>query len=198
MEVMIKKFQQRFRKVQEEMNRWDELQSLLVSQFRNASSIIERLQVLQDSKNYGSLNRVNGIKDAVLLKQMESLQNIFLSIAKTLEEFHSITLSLGKIHRDGRQMVKGGSVRLTEKQLLLRIGIKPTLAYCLDGLMTLHDMYQSEYDLKVSLFSALSAVTLKPNPGDLSAIQQLLVDQPNIPMEEVQFIFDVVFAEEIS
>lgn len=62
------------------------------------------------------------------------------------EEFHSITLSLGKIHRDGRQMVKGGSVRLTEKQLLLRIGIKPTLAYCLDGLMTLHDMYQSEYE----------------------------------------------------
>ncbi|EXC33994.1 hypothetical protein L484_007551 [Morus notabilis] len=198
MEAMIKKFQQRFRKVREEMNRWDELQSLFVLQFRNASSIIERLQALQDSKNYGNLNGVSGIKDAVLMKQMESLQNIFLSMAKTLEEFHGITLSLGKIHRDGRQMVKGGTNRLTEKQLQLRIGIKPTLAYCLDGLMTLHEMYQSEYNLKVSLFSALSAVTLKPNLGDLNAIQQFLVDQPNIPMEEVQFMFDIIFAEDTT
>ena len=46
MEGLIKKFQQRFRKVREEMDHWDVLQSRFISEFRNASSIIERLQVL--------------------------------------------------------------------------------------------------------------------------------------------------------
>ncbi|PON68249.1 Casein Kinase 2 substrate [Parasponia andersonii] len=198
MESMIKKFQQRFKKVQREMERWEELQSRLLSQFRNASAIIQRLQVLKDIKNYGSLNCVDGIGDEVLMRQMASLQKILILMNKTLEEFHSITLSLGKIHRDARQMVEGGSNQLCVKKLQLRIGVKPTLADCLDGLMLLHEMHQSEYHLKTSLVSALSVLTLKPNPGDLSALQQLLVDQPNIPIEEVQNIFNIIFAEEIS
>jgi len=46
MEVMVKKFQSKFNKVREEMNQWDELQSRLISQFRNASHIVDRLQVI--------------------------------------------------------------------------------------------------------------------------------------------------------
>ncbi|XP_062082884.1 uncharacterized protein At5g43822 isoform X2 [Humulus lupulus] len=197
METIIKKFQQRFKKVQGEMHCWEELQSRLVSQFSNASSIIDRLQVLKDVKNYGSLSCVNGIEDAVLMKQLQSLQNILISINKTLEEFRSITLSIGKIYRDARQLIEGGSNKLSVKQLQLQIGVKPTLAYCLDGLKLLHEMHQSEYHLKTSLVSGLSVLTLKPNPGDLIALQQLLVDQPNIPKEEVQDIFDIIFAEDI-
>ena len=45
MEAMVKKYQQKFRKVRDEMSRWDELQSRLISQFNSASSIIQRLQV---------------------------------------------------------------------------------------------------------------------------------------------------------
>lgn len=46
MEAEVRKFQQKFKKVREEMGRWGELQVRLVSQVRNASSIMDRLQVL--------------------------------------------------------------------------------------------------------------------------------------------------------
>ncbi|ESR48634.1 hypothetical protein CICLE_v10002549mg [Citrus x clementina] len=145
MEGIVKKYQQKFKKIKEEMNRWDELQSRLISQFKNASSIIERLQILQDAKHYGNLNSIGGIEAAVLRKQMESLQTILLSMQKTLEEFRGIVLSLEKFHRDGKQLVRGGSNQLTVKQLQQRVGLKPTLADCLDGLMILWDMHNSEY-----------------------------------------------------
>ncbi|XP_057483264.1 uncharacterized protein At5g43822-like isoform X1 [Actinidia eriantha] len=197
MEGMVKKYQQKFRRVKDEMNRWDELQSRLLSQFRNASSIIERLQVIQNPQNYGALKFVGGIEDMILRKQMESLETMLLSMNKTLEEFHGVVIFLEKSLRDGRQLVKGGSIQATPKQLQQRIGIKPSLADCLDGLRLLHEMHQSEYLLKSSIVSALSGLALKPSRSDLGALQQLLVDQPNIPKEEVQFIFDIVFAEEI-
>ena len=41
MEAMMKKFQQKCRRARDEMDRWDELQSRLISQFVNASSIID-------------------------------------------------------------------------------------------------------------------------------------------------------------
>ncbi|OAY33090.1 uncharacterized protein At5g43822 [Manihot esculenta] len=197
MESIVKKYQQKFRKVSEEMNRWDHVQSRLLSQFRNACSIIERLTVIHDSKNYGTLNSVHGIVNAVLRKQMESLETILLSMNKTLEEFRGIVLFLEKMHRDGRQLVKGGSSQLSAKQLQQRIGTKPCLTDCLDGLMILHEMHRSEYLLKSSVVSALPLLILKPSSGDLAALQQLMVDQPNIPKEEVQLIFDIIFADEI-
>ncbi|KAF5953567.1 hypothetical protein HYC85_006423 [Camellia sinensis] len=103
MEGMVKKYQQKFRKVKEEMSRWDELQSRLLSQFRNSSFIIQR------------------------------------------EEFHGIVFFLNKILRDGRQLVKAGSIQAAPKQLQQRIGIKPSLADCLDGLSLIYEMHQSEY-----------------------------------------------------
>ncbi|KAB5557788.1 hypothetical protein DKX38_008697 [Salix brachista] len=144
MEGLVKKYQQRFRKVRGLMEEWEQLQSRLTSQFSNASAIIER------------------------------------------EEFRGVVLTIERMYRDGRQLVKGGggSNQLNAKQLQLRIGIKPCLADCLDGLMILHEMHQAEYLLKSSVVSALSALTLKPSSSDLGALKQLLIDQPNIPREE--------------
>lgn len=63
------------------------------------------------------------------------------------EEFRGVVLTIEKMYRDGRQLVKGGggSNQLNVKQLRQRIGIKPCLADCLDGLMILHEMHQAEY-----------------------------------------------------
>ncbi|KAJ4960928.1 hypothetical protein NE237_020838 [Protea cynaroides] len=194
MEMVVKKYQQKFKKVRDEMSRWDKLQSRLLSQFRNASAIIERLKVLQEPKNYGQLICVNGIREAILGKQMESLQTILISMKKTLEEFHGVVISLEKILRDGRQQLKGGSMSPSTNQMQLRIGIRPSLADCLEGLRLIHEMYHSEYQVKASIVSALA---LKLSASDLGVLHQLLVDQPNIPKEEVQFIFDIILAEEI-
>ncbi|XP_031744201.1 uncharacterized protein At5g43822 isoform X3 [Cucumis sativus] len=155
MEAMVKKYQQRFRKFKDEMDRWDELQVRLISQFQNASSIIGRLQLLQDPKNFGSLSGMDGIVEALLAKQMESLQLSFSSIKKTMEELGNIVNSMEKIYRDGKQLVKGGSNQPSIKQLQQKVGLKPSLEDCLNGLMLLCHMHRSEYNLKESIVSAL-------------------------------------------
>ncbi|OMP07374.1 hypothetical protein COLO4_07395 [Corchorus olitorius] len=196
MEAMLKKYQQKFIKAKDEMSKWDELQYRLISQFRNASSIICRLQVIQNSRNYARLNSVQGIEVAVFQKQLDSLQTILHSMKNTMEEFHSIVLSLDKLQNEGKLLEKQ---QMSRKQLQHKIGVNPSLTNCIDGLVILHEMHLAEYLLKSSLVSALSAITLKmkPNPSDVAAIQQLLVDQPNIISDEVQCIFDIIFAEEI-
>ncbi|XP_058098614.1 uncharacterized protein At5g43822-like isoform X5 [Magnolia sinica] len=197
MEMLVKKYQQKYRRVREEMSRWDELQSRFLSQFRNASSIIQRLPVLDDSRSYGELTCVHGMREVLLGKQMETLEIIFHSIRETLKEFHGIVISLEKTVRDGKQLLKGGSMQPTVHQMQLRVGIRPSLADCVDGLRSLYDMHLAEYMLKSSTISALSPQTLHSSGSDLSALHQLLADQPNIPKEEVQFIFNIIFPEEI-
>ncbi|XP_023731684.1 uncharacterized protein At5g43822 isoform X2 [Lactuca sativa] len=197
MEATVKKFQQKFKRVKDDMDRWENLHAQLVSQFRNASSIIGRLQLLENPKNYGSLKNLDNIKNTIFTKQLESLQKIMLSMTKTLEELNGVVLSLAKTVGDAKQQVKGGSVQLSMKQLHHRIGVKPSIADCLEGLRILHQMYQSEYVLKSSVTSALASLALNPSVGDLQSLERLLVDQPNIPKEEVQSIYDIIFAEEI-
>lgn len=199
MEAMVKKYQERFRKFKDEMDRWDDLQVRLISQFQNASSIIGRLELLQDPKNFGSLSGMDGIVDALLGKQMESLQLSFSSIKKTMEELGNVVRSMEKIYRDGKQLVKGGSNQPSIKQLQQRVGLKPSLEDCLNGLMLLCNMHRSEYNLKESIVSALPELFWKarnPRAQDLSSLQQLLVDQPNIRKEEVEFIFDTILVPE--
>ncbi|CAI9304307.1 unnamed protein product [Lactuca saligna] len=84
MEATVKKFQQKFKRVKDDMDKWDNLHAQLVSPFRNASSIIGRLQLLESPKNYGSLKNLDNIKNNIFTKQMESLQKILLSMTKTL------------------------------------------------------------------------------------------------------------------
>eukprot|EP00268_Persea_americana_P040385 TRINITY_DN40104_c0_g1_i10.p1 TRINITY_DN40104_c0_g1~~TRINITY_DN40104_c0_g1_i10.p1 ORF type:complete len:114 (+),score=24.03 TRINITY_DN40104_c0_g1_i10:111-452(+) len=89
---------------------------------------------------------VHGLKEVLLGKQMESLGSIFCSMRETLKEFHIIVMSLEKIVRDGNQLLKGGSMQPTTHQMQLRVGIRPSVEDCLDGLKSLHEMHHSEYE----------------------------------------------------
>ncbi|KAJ3687488.1 hypothetical protein LUZ61_016652 [Rhynchospora tenuis] len=194
METTMRKLQQRYRRAVEDMEKWDEQQSCLLSSFANASSIIDRLQVLRESKNYGSLQNVTGIKEALLAKQLESLESYFFQMKCTLKEFHEIVKSLDKIARDANQIVKSGSSP-TSKQMQLRVGIWSSLKDCLDGLKSISKMHQDEFALKSAIVSSLS---WKSSSAEIADFRRLLLDQPNIPKDEVQTILDLVFADEIS
>ncbi|CAA6663145.1 unnamed protein product [Spirodela intermedia] len=172
MESLVRKYQQKYRKVEGEMKRWDELQSRLLSHFGSATSIIDRLEVLREKKNYGGLTCVDGVKETLLGKQLETLERIFSTM------------------KDILQLSKSES---TPSSCRMKIGIKPSLAECVEGLKMIHEMHQSEYLLKVSLISAL---TWNTSSKEIAGLNQLFADQPNISKDEVQGIFGVIFAEE--
>ncbi|KAJ4815934.1 Pentatricopeptide repeat (PPR) superfamily protein [Rhynchospora pubera] len=194
MENTMRKLQQRYRRASEEMEKWEEQQSYLLSSFNNASSIIDRLQVLRESKNYGTLQNVSAIKEALLAKQLDSLETYFFQMRLTLKEFHEIVKSLDKIARDANQIVKSGASP-TSKQMQLRVGIWSSLKDCLDGLISIRDMHQDEFALKSAIISSLS---WKSSSAEIADFRRLLIDQPNIPKDKVQTILDLVFADEIS
>ncbi|XP_020530010.1 uncharacterized protein At5g43822 isoform X2 [Amborella trichopoda] len=153
------------------------------------------VQVLQNTKYYGVLTCVPGMKKELLGKQMESLESFLRAMKTTLNEFDGIVKALEKLWQDGCQLLKGESKQPTARQMQARIGIRPSLSDCLEGLRAIHEMHHSEYLLKSSIIAAIS---LNSSSADLSAFHRLLADQPNIPREEVKFIFNIIFAEEIS
>ncbi|XP_066344754.1 uncharacterized protein At5g43822-like [Miscanthus floridulus] len=193
MEAVVRKVQQRVRKAQEEMDQWDDLNTRLLSYFSNAGTVISRLQALGEDKNYGPLRGVPNIREELMGNKMEVLELIFVNAREVLEKFNDIVKALNKALRDNMQMVRGGSA-LTAKQMQLQVGILPTIAECLDGFQTLCEMHQAEFTLKSSIISLL---TWKSSSSDTAVLRQLLVDQPNIPKDEVQSIFDIIFADEI-
>ncbi|KAF8689400.1 hypothetical protein HU200_041944 [Digitaria exilis] len=193
MEAVVRKVQQRVRKVQEEMDLWDNFNSRLLTNFNRATLVIGRLKVIGEDKDYGSLRGVDNIREDLMGKQIEILELLFVSLRETLEKLNGVVKALNKALRDTTQMVRGGSA-LTAKQMQLQVGLLPTIAECLDGLRILCEMHQAEFALKSSVVSLL---TWKSSSSDVAMLRQLLVDQPNIPNDEVQSIFDIIFADEI-
>jgi hypothetical protein len=194
MERLVRKYEQSFRRAKDEMTTWATLQSRLLKQFENAAAILERLPVLVDSANYGVLAREDSMEMARDLPaaQVESLEVLFKSMANSLGQLKRVRNSLEKIWRDGQQLLKAEK-HATPKQLEQRVGPRPSLQDCLDGLHSLYQMHHDEYSLKVALVSALSYDT---KPQDVSMLQTLLADEPNIPSNEVQHVLDLISAGE--
>ncbi|CAM6115991.1 unnamed protein product [Calypogeia fissa] len=190
MERLVRKYEQSFRRAKEEMITWDTLQASLLKQFGNAAAILERLPVLIDSNNYGVLAEEKSMVRELPAAQVESLELTFRAMTSTLSELKRVRNSLEKLWRDGQQLVRAEK-NLTPKQLQQRVGPRPSLQDCTDGLYSLYQMHCDEYNLKVALVSALS-YDIKSQ--DMILVQTLLADEPNIPSNEVQHILDLISA----
>ena len=57
------------------------------------------------------------------------------------EEFRAVDMWLGKMVKDGRQIVRA-QPRAKQQH---KVGVKPSLTDCLDGLILVHEMHHSEY-----------------------------------------------------
>ncbi|KAL8509372.1 hypothetical protein ACS0TY_016542 [Phlomoides rotata] len=75
---------------------------------------------------------------------MDSLQTIFISMNKTMEEFHGIVSSLEKVVRDSRQLVKVGSIQQTVI-IVVRALMRPVA----DQLPTIYQTLGENYIEKV-------------------------------------------------
>ncbi|KAL3697101.1 hypothetical protein R1sor_011177 [Riccia sorocarpa] len=180
------------------MNTWEALQGRLVKQLINAAAILERLphvdavQVLSSAENYGVLgDKLSTMQRDLTAAQVESIELLFRAMASTLVDFHRVVLALEKIWRDGCQLLKAEKPQPTPQQLQQRVGPRPSLHDCLEGLRSLYQMHYDEYNLKVAVVSSL---TYDSREEDVSLLLTLVSDQPNIPSEEVKYIFDLISA----
>lgn len=191
MDRLLKKFAQKYKRAKEEIDKWDNVQAEFVNIFGNAIVILERLPMLMDSSNYGSLKELEGMVNDLPAKQLESLENLFAALHQTLNDFKKIRDALERLWHESSQFLKAEKLQSSSSQAQQRFGLGPSLNECIEGLGNLYTMHKDEYNLKVASVNCLSYNT---SAADMVFVQNVLADQPSIPQDEVRFIFDFFYA----
>lgn len=124
---------------------------------------------------------MKSIAQALPAVQIEQLELILRSMHSTLADLEKIVKSFEKLWRDGIGLLK--AEKITAQQSEQRVGSRPSLNDCLKGLHDLYLMHRDEHKLKLAIISSLS---YESRSDDISALQVLLLDQPNLPPDEVK------------
>lgn len=191
MERLVKKYEQWYRRALDQHNKWQIHQSELLKQFANATAIIERLPVLLNSKNYGVLEKLPMIQKTLQASQIFDLERIRRLMQSTLVEMEKIAKSFEKLERDGAGLLV--TEKFTKEQFEERVGSRPSLNICTGGLHNLYIMHRDELKLKVGIISSLH---YESRSEDLRDFERVLRDQPNLPPDEVEQIFERVLGDE--
>lgn len=191
MDRLLRKFGQKYKRAREAVDKWDSLQAHLLNLFSNAVGILERLPVIVDGENYGVLKNVDGMINHLPAKQVQSMECIFAALQRTLDDLARVKDALEKAWSESCQLLKAEKLQPTSMQAQQRFSLGPSLNECVKGLEELFVMHRDEFYLKVSIVSALS---YNSRLADAVAMQTVLAEQPNIPLDEVRFIFDFFYA----
>jgi len=148
--------------------------------------------VLLEAKNYGIMDSMTSILQAMPAMQIEQLELILRSMQSTIVELEKIVKSFEKLWRDGMGLLK--AEKITAQQSEQRVGPRPSLNDCFQGLHDLYIMHRDEHKLKLAIISSLS---YESRSDDVCALQVVLQDQPNLPPNEVKRIFEVIAAGDI-
>lgn len=191
MDRLLRKFAQKYKRAKEEADKWDNLQAQFLGLFGNAITILERLPMIMEIENFGVLKKVESMVRDLPAKQVETLESIFIALHKVLDDFKRIRDALERLWCESSQLLKTEKLQRTSNQAQQRFGLGPSLNECIEGLEKLFIMHRDEYQLKVTFVNSLS---YQSSPADLGALQSVLAEQPNIPPDEVRFIFEFFYA----
>ncbi|MCO5554050.1 hypothetical protein L7F22_007576 [Adiantum nelumboides] len=107
------------------------------------------------------------------------------------KDFERIKDAFKRLWHESSQLLRAEKLQSTSSQAQQRFGLGPSLNECIEGLENLFIMHRDEYQLKVACVNALA---YNSSSNDVSALQSILADQPSIPPDEAQFIFDFFYA----
>mmetsp|Transcript_29330 Transcript_29330/g.56297 ORF Transcript_29330/g.56297 Transcript_29330/m.56297 type:complete len:194 (+) Transcript_29330:384-965(+) len=176
------KYQSLYGKAREILLSWDATQALALALISNAANVIERLPALTAIINYGNLQAMPEVAEAVLSKQMESLESTLQRMQAQLTEFMQYCLQLERIAQEGRQFLQGIHPAPPMGGCTRR-GASPSIAECQEGLDDLWHMHRDEWAVKKEL---IAAIRWDSSEAELSQIQIIFRAQPNIPPDCVQ------------
>ncbi|XP_024514928.1 uncharacterized protein At5g43822-like [Selaginella moellendorffii] len=187
MERLVKKYEQRYKRANECVARWNTSQGKLLGLFSNAAAVIQRFPLLLSRDCFEELEG----RDDLVGKQAESLEKILSIMRETLLDLEDVCKDFEKLWRDAANLLKNEKPKPTRQQVQQRFGSRPSLEDCVSGLKDLYAMHRDEYALKADIISSL---TYDTKANDIVAMQTVLADQPNLPPDEVETIFNMVFA----
>ncbi|GBG79858.1 hypothetical protein CBR_g30123 [Chara braunii] len=187
MERILAKYQQLYTRSECHMDTWKELKKQFCKELSAASSVIGRLPLLADDSLYGIFADVEGFKEKLQGRQLDSLEVIMKAMGETLESMEREWKRMEKAWQDGWKLVQGERSMPTAVEASTRVGPRASIVDCLEGLQDLYVMHRDEHALKVEI---AKAVRYDMAEEDLNALMILAADEPHIDPSHVKVIFD--------
>lgn len=109
------------------------LQDEAVSLLGTIINIISRLPALEDTRNYGTLAELPGVRRALLSKQLLSLERLMGQLRDSISSMQQSVAALSKLSCDAQRQVQQDR-RLTPAARAAVAGPVPSIDQCLEGL----------------------------------------------------------------
>lgn len=172
------------------MQNWKHIQKQGLSLLRTIANVIDRLPVLQNEGNYGSLQSIPCIQQKLLQKQLLGLEQLLAGLQRTLVQFEAVSKALEKVSTNAQNLVQQDKW-ITPGAKATTAGPIPSINQCLHGLQRIEQMFSAELKLKHAIVSEVQYNTAEE---DMQQILALYAAQPNVNGAEIEDLLHVMAA----